>query len=571
LPYQVTLIGFFAFTPPWMTELTMESVFIPRFMVLAACTAAIGSVFPIKAVFRQDFPQGIDFVHQNSPTSQKYLIETMGGGVAILDYNNDGLADLFFVNSGQVANRADSPETFARSEPKFWNRLYRQNRDGSFTDVTKAAGLSAAGVGNYGMGVAVADYDNDGYPDIFVTSYGKNVLYHNNQDGTFTDVTEKAGVAGGGWSASAGFFDYDNDGRLDLFVTRYMEWNTKQSKICNGDYRTYCPPEAFPATTNLLYHNNGDGTFSDVSASSGIGRVKARSLGVAFNDYDGDGYTDIFVANDGMQEFLFHNNGNGTFTERALEAGVGFTDDGSPYAGMGVDFRDYDNDGRPDLIVTNLAKQVYAIYHNEGNGSFAYKSLETGIGSLTAPSSGWGVRFEDFDNDGRKDLLVAQGHVLDNVEQIDPSKHYRELPLLAMNRGARFERADSGVSTAIAGRGLAIGDLNNDGSTDAVISVLGGRPLILMNQTPHAHWLTVCLRGTRSNRDGAGAIVKMNDQTQYASTAGSYLSASDKRIHFGLGSGTTASLEIDWPSGTRQVLKDVKVDRFMEVIEPTKP
>ena len=307
-----------------------------------------------------------------------------------------------------------------------------------------------------------------------------------------------------------------------------------------------------------------------MSASSGIGRIKARSLGVAFNDYDGDGYTDIFVANDGMQEFLFHNNGNGTFTECALEAGVGFTDDGSPYAGMGVDFRDYDNDGRPDVIVTNLAKQVYALYHNEGNGSFSYKSLETGIGSLTAPSSGWGVRFEDFDNDGRKDLLVAQGHVMDNVEQIDPSKHYREPPLLALNRGERFERSDSGISTPVAGRGLAIGDLNNDGSTDAVISVLGGRPLILMNQTPHAHWLTISLRGTRSNRDGAGAILKMNDQTQYASTAGSYLSASDKRIHFGLGSETTASLEIDWPSGTRQVLKDVKVDRFMEVTEPTK-
>ena len=546
-------------------------MFILRVVALASCTAALGSLFLIKAVFRQDSPQVIDFVHMNSPTSQKYLIETMGGGVAILDYNNDGLADLFFVNSGQLPNRIDAPEKFARTEPKFWNRLYRQNRDGSFADVTKAAGLSAAGDGNYGMGVAVADYDNDGYPDIFVTSYGKNMLYHNNQDGTFTDVTEKAGVAGGGWSASAGFFDYDNDGRLDIFVTRYLEWNTKQSKSCNGDFRTYCPPEVFPPTTNLLYHNNGDGTFTDVSASSGIGRIKARSLGVAFNDYDGDGYTDVFVANDGMQEFLFHNNGNGTFTERALEAGVGFTDDGSAYAGMGVDFRDYDNDGRPDLIVTNLAKQVYAVYHNEGNGSFAYKSLETGIGSLTAPSSGWGVRFEDFDNDGRKDLLVAQGHVMDNVEQIDPSKHYREPPLLAMNRGERFERSDSGISSAVAGRGLAIGDLNNDGSTDAVISVLGGRPLILMNEAPRAHWLTVSLRGTRSNRDGAGAIVKMNDQTQYSSTAGSYLSASDKRIHFGLGSATTASLEIDWPSGTRQVLKDVKVDRFMEVTEPTKP
>ena len=310
------------------------------------------------------------------------------------------------------------------------------------------------------------------------------------------------------------------------------------------------------------------GTFTDVSAGSGIGRVKGRSLGVAFNDYDGDGYTDIFVANDGMQQFLFHNNKDGTFSERALEAGVALSDDGSPYAGMGVDFRDYDNDGRPDLIITNLAKQIYAVYHNEGNGSFAYRSLETGIGTLSAPSSGWGVRFEDFDNDGRKDLFIAQGHVLDNVERIDPSKHYRELPLLAMNRGERFERADSGASAAVAGRGLAIGDLNNDGSTDAVIGVLGGHPLIFMNQGSSAHWLTISLRGTRSNRDGAGAIIRANGQTQYASTAGSYLSASDKRIHFGLGSSTTATIEVIWPSGTRQQLKDVPVDRFMEIDEP---
>ena len=537
-------------------------------MLLASVTAAIGSMFLVQAVFRLESPRGLDFVHLNSPTPQKYLIETMGGGVAVLDYNNDGLPDLFFVNSGELVNHMETPEKFARHEPKYWNRLYRQNHDGSFTDVTKAAGLSGAGDGNYGMGVAVADYDNDGYPDIFVTSYGSNVLYHNNGNGTFTDVTAKAGVAGGGWSASAGFLDYDNDGRLDLFVTRYMEWNTKQSKVCNGEYRTYCPPIDFPTTTNLLYHNNGDGTFTDVSAGSGIGRVKGRSLGVAFNDYDGDGYTDIFVANDGMQQFLFHNNKDGTFSERALEAGVALSDDGSPYAGMGVDFRDYDNDGRPDLIITNLAKQIYAVYHNEGNGSFAYRSLETGIGTLSAPSSGWGVRFEDFDNDGRKDLFIAQGHVLDNVERIDPSKHYRELPLLAMNRGERFERADSGASAAVAGRGLAIGDLNNDGSTDAVIGVLGGHPLIFMNQGSSAHWLTISLRGTRSNRDGAGAIIRANGQTQYASTAGSYLSASDKRIHFGLGSSTTATIEVIWPSGTRQQLKDVPVDRFMEIDEP---
>jgi hypothetical protein len=437
--------------------------------------------------------------------------------------------------------------------------------------VTEAAGLSKAGNWNYGMGVAVADYDNDGYQDIFVTSYGKNVLYHNNGNGTFTDVTDKAGVAGGGWSASAGFFDFDNDGHLDLFVTRYMEWDTAHNKACNGDYHTYCPPGEFPGTTNILYRNNGDGTFTDVSKSSGIAAVKGRSLGVAFNDYDGDGFADIFVANDGMQEFLFHNNRNGTFTERAVEASVAFTDDGNPYAGMGVDFRDYDNDGLPDIIVTDLSKQVYAVYHNDGKGLFSYRSLETGMGQISAASSGWGVRLEDFDNDGWKDLFVAQGHVMDNVEQIDPSKRYREPPLLAINHEGHFERTDPGTKTAVAGRGLAVGDLNNDGSTDAVIGVLGDRPLIFMNHASAQHWLTISLQGTRSNRDGIGAIIQVNGQTQYAGTGGSYLSASDKRVHFGLGAAKTASVEVIWPSGTRRTLKDVRADQFLKVIEPLQP
>ena len=527
-----------------------------------ASLAASAPIFDVKV------PRGLDFKLQNSPTDQKYLIETMPGGVALFDYNNDGLLDIFLVNGGRLTSPMQMPERFDRTDPRYWNRLFRQNRDGSFTDVTLAAGLARAGDGNYGMGVAVGDYDNDGHPDLFVTSYGKNILYHNNGDGTFTDVTEKAGVAGGGWSVSAGFFDFDNDGRLDLFVTRYMEWDTRRSHTCGGAWRTYCPPAEFPATTNLLYRNRGDGTFEDVSEKSGITAKKGRALGVAFADYDRDGFTDIFVANDGMQQYLFHNNGNGTFTECALEAGTALTADGKPLSGMGTVFQDYDNDGLPDVFVTVLPREIYGAYHNDGHGLFTSRSLEAGLGALTAGSSGWGVGLEDFDNDGWKDMLVAQSHVLDNVEAIDHSLHYLELPLLALNKNGRFERAASGMTTPIAGRGLAVGDLNNDGWMDAVTTVLGGPPVILMNRGGRQHWLSITLQGTRSNRDGLGARVRVNGQTRFATTSGSYCSANDKRLHFGLGAAQTATVEVAWPSGVKQTLADVKADQFLDVKEP---
>src|SRR5712672_4344071 len=299
-----------------------------------AAVAAATPLFEVKP------PRGIDFILQNSPTPAKFLIETMPGGAALFDYNNDGLLDIFLVNGGRITEALHVPEDFDRANPRYWNRLYRQNRDGSFTDVTQAAGLASVGNGNYGMGVAVGDYDNDGYPDLFVTSYGKNVLYHNNGDGTFTDVTAKAGVAGGGWSVSAGFLDYNNDGKLDLFVTRYMDWDTQNSKDCGGNFHTYCPPGEFPRTMNILYHNRGDGTFEDVSVKSGIAARKGHGLGVAFADYDGDGLTDIFVANDVTDQFLFHNNGDGTFKEVGMEAGAALNVDGGPLSGMGVVFQD---------------------------------------------------------------------------------------------------------------------------------------------------------------------------------------------------------------------------------------
>ena len=545
-----------------------------RLSVAIGILVAIGAAATGASLFEAKLPRGIDFILENSPTPQKHLIETMPGGVALLDYNNDGLLDIFFVNGGRLTSPLPTPDDFDRHDRRYWNRLYRQNKDGSFTDVTEQAGLANAGDGNYGMGVAVGDYDNDGYPDLYVTSYGKNILYHNNGDGTFTDVTAKAGVAGGGWSVSAGFFDYDNDGKLDLFVTRYMEWDTKHSKDCGGNFHTYCPPEAFPATTNILYHNNGDGTFTDVSQRSGIAAKKGRALGVAFADYDGDGFTDIFVANDGMQQYLFHNNGNGTFTELGLEAGAALSEDGRRLSGMGVVFQDYDNDGRPDIIVTELPREIYGVYHNDGGGSFSYRSLEAGLGVLSSGSSGWGIGLEDFDNDGWKDLFVAQGHVLDNVEQIDPSLHYLELPLLAMNHNGRFERLDSGGTTPVAGRGAAFGDLNNDGWEDVVMTSLGGHPQLFMNNGSkaggHAHWVVISLRGTRSNRDGYGARVQVNGQTRFATSAGSYLSASDKRLHFGLGAAEKAKVEIMWPSGIHQTLNEVHADQFLEIREPEK-
>jgi len=528
-----------------------------------AAMAAAAPIFEVKPL------RGIDFLLQNSPTPRKFLIETMPGGVALFDYNNDGLLDIFMVNGGRITEGLHVPENFERGNPRYWNRLYRQNRDGSFLDVTQAAGLANAGNGNYGMGVAVGDYDNDGNADLYVTSYGKNILYHNNGDGTFTDVTAKAGVAGGGWSVSAGFFDYDNDGRLDLFVTRYMEWDADHNKICGGDWHTYCPPNAFPATTCRLYHNRGDGTFEDVTERSGLAAKKGRALGVAFADYDGDGFTDIFVSNDGMQQYLFHNNGDGTFTECGLESGVAFTADGKGMSGMGTVFQDYDNDGRPDVLVTVLPREIYSLYHNEGGGNFNYASLEAGLGTLTSMSSGWGVGMEDFDNDGWKDLFVAQGHVLDNVQDIDASLRYRELPLLALNHKGHFERTDSGVAKPLAARGVAFGDINNDGCMDAVISCLGGPPVLLLNRGGgNNHWLSISLQGTRSNRDGYGACVSVNGQTRFATSSGSYLCANDKRLHFGLGSSEKAVVEVLWPSGAKQTLNDVRADQFLSVREP---
>lgn len=347
---------------------------------------------------------GVHFKHIASHTSRKYLIETMGPGVAVFDYDNDGRLDIFVVNGASLADPTSKNAIPDKSGPDSWNRLYHQKPDGTFEDVTVAAGLQGAG---YGMGVAVGDYDNDGYEDLYVTAYGGNKLYHNNGNGTFTDVTDKAGVGGSGWSTSAAWVDLDNDGLLDLIVLRYLQWDFQD--VWCGDqgkgYRSYCHPDLFNPVVPLVFHNDGNGHFTEVSEKVGLSKPR-KGLGIALGDYDRDGHTDGFVANDSMPQFLYHNKGNGTFEEIGLLSEAALDASGHSYAGMGVDFADYDNDGLPDLVITDLANQMYALYHNSGDGSFEYSTQISGLGPMTLTHSGWGVRFLDYDNDGWKDLVV---------------------------------------------------------------------------------------------------------------------------------------------------------------------
>jgi len=522
----------------------------------------------------------VDFKQENSATSNKYLIETMGGGVALLDYDNDGRLDIFFTNGGQIDDPMPDGKTPDKSDKRFWNRLYHQNADTKFTDVTERAGLSGMPQGFYSMGVAVGDYDKDGFEDIYVTGFGGNILYHNNGNGTFTDMTKKAGVSAGGWSASAGFFDYDNDGKLDLFVTRYLDWNFKTNRYCGEKrpgYRAYCHPDNYDSMTDVLYHNNGDGTFTDVSGKAGIANPHGKGLGVAFADYDGDGYTDIFVANDSVQCFLYHNNGKGTFTEVGLLAGVGYNEDGKTFAGMGVDFSDYDNDGLPDLVITDLSNERYLLFHNNGDGSFRDATNQSGMGSATLSFSGWSTHFFDFDSDGWKDLFVAQSHVMDTIEKTSPNLRYLEPPLLLRNQSGHFGRVLAGevFQRAWAGRGAAFGDLDNDGDVDIVVSNVGQKAYVLRNEGGNGkNWVGIETVGSRSNRDGIGARIKVvspSGLTQFytVNTAVGYLSASDKRVIAGLGDDPTAKLiEIRWPSGIVQKFENVKARQFLKAVEP---
>ena len=522
---------------------------------------------------------GVNFQYRSSHTSKKYLLETMGAGVALFDYDNDGRLDIYLVNGAPLADPTRKGTTPEKTDSQYWNRLYHQKADGTFEDVTEKTGIQGAG---YGMGVAVGDYDNDGFEDLYVTAYGGNKLYHNNGNGTFTDVTLKAGVAGSGWSTSAAWVDLDGDGFLDLVVLRYLDWDFDD--VWCGEhkegYRSYCHPDYFKPIAPLVYHNNKDGTFSEIAQKTSLNKP-GKGLGLALADYDHDGFIDLFVANDSMPEFLYHNKGGGTFEEVGLASGVAVDIDGRTFAGMGVDFADYNNDGWPDIVVTDLANQRYALYQNNGDGSFTYTSQTLGIGQMTLSHSGWGIRFFDYDNDGWKDLLIAQGHDLDTIELDHPNLRYREPMLLARNTGHGFVDVSAQSGDVFAkpwvARGMAVGDLDNDGRLDAVVTTNEGPVHVLHNETStRNHWLLLKLVGHKSNRDAIGAEVTLNTTSgsQYAtvSTAGSYLSSSDKRVHFGLGPDAVAqSIEIRWPSAIKQTIKNVPVDQILQIDEPAAP
>jgi hypothetical protein len=521
---------------------------------------------------------GLEFRNHASLTSEKYLIESMTGGVALFDYDGDGLLDVFLINGAALADPMPPGRQPDKSDPRYWNRLYRNLGNFRFTDVTERAGVRGH---SYGMGAAVGDYNNDGRPDLYVTNFGRNILYRNNGDGTFSDVTEQARVGAGGWSVGAAFIDYDKDGHLDLFVARYLDWDFSRNIYCGErkpGYRAYCHPDQFDPITHLLYRNNGDGTFTDVSQSAGIAGHPGKGLGVAIADFDRDGWTDIFVANDSFPQQLFRNKGDGAFEEVALLVGLAYDEDGRTFAGMGTDFADYDNDGWPDVFVNALANQKYALFRNS-KGVFEYVSGPSGVAGITMLHSGWGARFLDYDNDGWKDLLVGQGHVMDNIELTQPNIRYLEPLLLMRNRGGKFEdvsrQSGPPFQVPLAARGIGFGDLNNDGFLDLVVNCNDRPAVVLRNEGGNGnHWLLVQLIGTRSNRDGIGAEVRILGESGFeqhavVTTASSYLSASDRRVHFGLGKDTRVKLvEIRWPSGLVQKLEQVSADRVLTVREP---
>ena len=539
------------------------------FMIkLSAFVGAAQQEMPVR--FVNIAPEAkIPFKHENGATPQKYMPETMAGGSIIFDYNNDGWPDIFFVNGGSFTDKQNADA--AR------HRLYRNNKDGTFTDVTSSTGI---GVSGFGMGACSADYDNDGWPDLYVTSVGANKLYHNNGNGGFTDVTEKAGVGSHFWSASCAFGDIDNDGNVDLYVTNYVDFSVNNNKYCNysGDTRVYCHPNVYNGVPDILYRNNGDGTFTDVSRTAGIYRPDGKGLGVVFGDYDGDGWTDIYVANDSTPNFLFHNKGKGIFEEVGLLAGVAVGSDGQPLAGMGTDMGDIDGDGLLDIFVTNLDRQTHNLYRNLGKGLFADVTFESGVGEATLPFVGFGALFVDYDNDTDLDLAIVNGDVIDNVSLFRDSTSYEQRKLLLQNDGkGKFRDVGpvSGPGFAIKrpGRSLSAGDIDNDGDMDLLIGNVGQTPDLLRNDGGNnSHSLLIRTLGSKSNRDGIGARLKLTVGgrvlVREVKAGSSYLSQSDLRVHFGMGKATRAErLEIRWPSGAVDMLQDVEADQILTITE----
>src|SRR5579862_6459823 len=520
---------------------------------------------------------GITWKHSNGRSPLYYLPETTGAGCAFLDYDNDGWMDIYLVNSG----RCD----FYDPKPPLRNALYRNNRDSTFTDVTEKAGVLGGG---YGMAAAVGDYDNDGFPDLYVTQYGRSILYHNNGNGTFTDVSQQAGVAAPGWASSAVWFDYDNDGRLDLFVCRFVDLDRKSTRFCGNSAtkeRYYCVPRVYDPMPSWLFHNNGDGTFTDVTKESGIANYLGKAWGVVACDLNNDGRMDMFVANDTVANFLFMNQGNGKFAELGTEAGVAFSSEGSARSGMGVDAADYDGDGWADLFLSNVDREMYSLYHNNHDNTFDDQAVPTGIGRTTRLMSGWGLKFFDFDNDGNLDLFLANGHPDDAVETRDNDVQYAEPLLLFRNNGNGSPRCLENISSRagaifsqrLAGRGMAIGDFDNDGAVDVLVAVNNDAPILLRNTSASGnHWLGVHLTGTKANRDAIGALVKWQagdlKRHIFKVGGGSYLSSHDPRLVLGLGTHVKIDwLEVKWPgpSHLTERFTNLPIDRYVTIEEGT--
>ncbi len=518
---------------------------------------------------------GLNFTLKNAAQGQYRQVELMPGGVAAVDYNNDGCTDIFFTNGAALPS-------LRKTGTEFSNRLFRNNCDSTFTDVTARAGLAGEG---YTMAVATADFDNDGFADLFVAGVNRNILYRNRGDGTFEDVTQKARVGGVDskygkmWSVSAGWLDYDNDGRLDLFVSNYVLWDPLKEKACGPpDHRLYCHPDNYAGTPNQLFHNNGDGTFTDVSRASGIAGHIGKGMGVSFADFDGDGFMDIFVANDSVRNFLFRNKVNGTFEEVGLQSGVALADHGNAIAGMGADFRDYDNDGLPDVVVTGMVNDTYPLFRNQGGKMlFEDYTIRSGLARLTNQLTGWGMGLFDFDNDGSKDLFFANSHFPQLNRYLGTGSELANSVFRNLGNG-RFEDASATAGSDFQAkalhRGAAFADFDNDGRVDVVVTALNGPAKLFRNTTASAgHWLALKLIGTKSNRDGLGARVGLTLPDgrkiyNHATTSVGYASSSEKLVRFGLGAHVRAtSIEVRWPSGRVQVLENVRADVVLEVRE----